>query len=321
MDTPPFTPPAFIVGVGRSGTTLLASILNRHPRVAVTSETHYFRLLGEAGGWEAVARAWPDSAVAFLRGLHQFHLLQMEPHAVVERVRQPSEAALFQALGDRYAEQAGKPLWIEKTPLHLRHLPRIRRLFPHARVLHILRDGRDVAASLCKVRWASDGYVQNLHRWRTELAQAEPFLAQDPHTLTLRYEDLLAAPEATVARACEFLGVEFVPAMLVPDGSEWRLCGRDTRDKRNIALPLLSDNSGKWATALDPALALGAQWLFRADLERWGYEVVSPPPAGRLPTPRSELLCDDPDHIAALPLGDAFVAAAAARGLAIELTP
>lgn len=315
----PFESPAFIVGVGRSGTTLLASMLNRHPMVAVTSETHFFRLLEQAGGWKAIQRNWPEGAIAFLSGLHHFYLLNVDPKQVVERINQPSVGSLFKALGDTYAEQSNKPLWIEKTPLHIRYLDAIRAIFPSSPILHIVRDGRDVALSLCKVDWANDSYVQNLHRWGRELDNAETFFKDDNVTLTISYENLLKNPNQTLKKICDFLAISFEPCMLTPDGSEQKLLERDAEEKQNVTKPVLTNNSGKWAGELSPSLYKGSLWLFRESLEKRGYALGESTGAsnGWMRIPRDWLVHDNPDHMPPLQLGDQFVSRAAEHNLAV----
>jgi len=315
----PFRSPAFIVGVGRSGTTLLASILNRHSKVAVTSETHFFRLLEQNGGWEQVKTNWPEKAISFLSGLHHFYLLGIDPHQVTNNVKQPSIGSLFQALGDTFAKQSQKELWIEKTPLHLRYLDEIRTHFPESPILHILRDGRDVALSLCKVNWANKAYIQNLYRWRNELDQAASFLTHDKNLLTIRYENLLTTPTDTIKDVCNFLGISFEPNMLTPDGSESHLLERDSNIKQNVSRPLIPHNSGKWKTELHAALTMGAQWLFKNDLLKWGYAVSTDTPQKLVRIPKHWLVHDNPDHTPPLLLGDKFVSYTAEHNLTICL--
>lgn len=289
--------------------------------VAVTSETHFFRLLDQAGGWNAIQRDWPNEAISFLSGLHHFYLLNVDAKQIVERANHSSVASLFQALGDTFAEQSKKPLWIEKTPLHIRHLEAIRESFPCSPILHIVRDGRDVALSLCKVDWANNGYVQNLYRWDRELSHAASFLQEDKGTLTISYEGLLSSSSETLEKVCDFLGIPFEPCMLTPDGSERKLLEWGTMEKLNVTKPILTNNSGKWANELTPSLYKGSQWLFRESLGKRGYAVEESPvtPSGWVRVPRDWLVHDNLDYMPSLQLGDQFVSRAAEQDWAIRM--
>ncbi|MEQ1901714.1 MAG: sulfotransferase [Devosia sp.] len=108
-------------------------------------------------------------------------------------------------------EASGKPWLVEKTPRHIRHLPLIRRTVPSARVIIMVRDGRDVTASIG--RRERGNFKAGLDRWvlDTGLAAKERNSAD---VFIQRYEDLVADPEGAIRRICTFLGVEYAPEML-----------------------------------------------------------------------------------------------------------
>ena len=96
-----------------------------------------------------------------------------------------------------------------------RHASRMAELLPEARVIHLLRDPRDVARSAIGMGWAGTLY-HGVDLWRdTEMAwdKVVPQLA-DSQALELRYEALCRNPEAELGRVCEFLGLSYDPAML-----------------------------------------------------------------------------------------------------------
>lgn len=305
--------PAFIVGVGRSGTTLLASILNRHPALCVTPETHFFRILAEhPGGWDEITENWPGSGMGFLSKLHHFYLLSMDAKDIVTSFTTPppSPGTLLSTVGNLYAQKKGKRSWIEKTPLHLHYLHEIRRFFPSSKIIHIVRDGRDVALSLCKVtEWASASYIQNLHRWTKELNDSSAFFKTDPYSLVLKYEDLLNTPQSTIERVCHFLEAEYSDTLLVPDGSEEALIEKNVLYKDNVKHPILADNTGKWKS-LNPHLTSAACALFGNALSSWGYDPESTtlglPPNAKV---QKKLAVSDNVlyDIAPLPLQDDFM--------------
>ena len=107
---------------------------------------------------------------------------------------------------DMEAYLGGFRRWVEKTPAHIRHLGAIFARRPHARVILMLRDGRDVAMSIAKRtgdlsfgarRWVEDNLVGQ--RWW-----------DDPRVLVVKYEDVVAEFDAEMRRVFAFLGEELV---------------------------------------------------------------------------------------------------------------
>jgi hypothetical protein len=279
------TPLAFIVGVPRSGTTLLSAILNRHPLVCVTPETHFYRYLHSTeGGWSAVAADWPAGGVRFLGKMFNAPLFGLDPDDLTTNwVDQPPSSAEFLcAIGSHYASRHGKSRWVEKTPDHVSYLRQLRTDFPEVPVIHMVRDGRDVALSLSQTgwEWQSPYYLSNLAQWVQQVGRGREALAEDRFALAVRYEDLLSSPEATVARVCCFLGLDFVPHILRPDGSEGSLIESGTTVKEAVRRPIMKENRAKWRTALGPELCLISDLSAGPELARWGYEVGVKPAAG-----------------------------------------
>lgn len=201
----------FIVGVGRSGTTLLRMMLDAHPDFAIPAETHFLR---NTGAGPADARQ------------HFLSLLQ----AGGRRNDFPiSDAALRDALGDAplpladcvrrfyalYAAQQGKPRWGDKTPIYVAVMSDISALLPEAAFIHMIRDGRDVAVS-SRSAWFSAGVdvLEHAKTWSGRIRSARRQAQTLPHYLEVRYEHLLIEPERELTRICDFLGVRYAPEML-----------------------------------------------------------------------------------------------------------
>ena len=129
-------------------------------------------------------------------------------------------AAVFEA----YAAERGKPRWGDKTPLYMQHLPLLERLFPTARFVHLIRDGRDAALSFLSVPegimtegWGHPRDAAGFAcQWATEVRAARALGARvgPERFLEVRYEALVAEPEAELRRICSFAGLEYDEAML-----------------------------------------------------------------------------------------------------------
>ena len=151
--------PIFIVGVPRSGTTLLAAMLAAHSRISCGPETHFFRKLSKADEDRLVMPAtWPDAAIDFVCSIEHASFSNRKPIALIEKYdidrrqiadylqqKEPSIANILASITDQYRSKMGKMRWAEKTPDHLMTLHRLRQSFPDAPVVRIIRDPRDVA--------------------------------------------------------------------------------------------------------------------------------------------------------------------------------
>lgn len=105
---------------------------------------------------------------------------------------------------------AGKRVLVEKTPQHIRHMDRIRQAVPGARFVVMVRDGRDVTASIA--RRVGDP-AEGMKRWVCDtLLSRQAEAAAD--TTILRYEDLTEDTEGRIREVCRFIGLPFDPAML-----------------------------------------------------------------------------------------------------------
>lgn len=217
MSTAEQQPMPVIVGVPRSGTTLLRFILDAHPQLAIPPETGF---LMDATLLQSVARApelarrltqLPDSAPAWAD-----FALDAE-HFIESAGRLPESAGLPQVLRlfyQLYAERLGKSRFGDKTPSYLQHMRTIAEHLPEARFIHILRDGRDVALSWRETWFAPEREPQRLvQRWAAMIAEARSQAHGLPY-LELRYDQLLNDPQTQIRRLCEFIELDFHPAML-----------------------------------------------------------------------------------------------------------
>ncbi len=213
----PARPPVpFIVGVGRSGTTMLRLMLDAHPDLAIPPETHFVPDLIDA----IEAGATPEQAVETMTAVRQWGDLHTDPADVVARWKQLDEFTPGPALRsfyEMYAERQSKPRYGEKTPAYVKNMIKIEGSMPEARFIHVIRDGRDVALS----RWkrtlgdkdpAPAGQVAET--WQRRIRRAQRHGRKVSHYLELRYEDLVTDTEPNLRRIAEFLELPWDPVML-----------------------------------------------------------------------------------------------------------
>ena len=226
-DKIPDLPYVFVVGCPRSGTTLLQRMLDAHPMLAVANDTHFIPQAIEKvrAGDETLLSA---ERVEFVRNYKRTARLGIDLRAVDRAAAETNSYTEF--VSALYAEMAkfhGKPLAGEKTPDYVRHIPLLHRLFPNARFVHIIRDGRDVALST--LQWAHEHKGPG----RFDLWQDQPLAVcalwwawqvgsghqagvqiGPRHYLELLYEDLTSEPETQLRRVSEFLDLPYAPEMV-----------------------------------------------------------------------------------------------------------
>lgn len=286
--------PIFVVGVPRSGTTLLAAMLGGHPRLAASPETHFFSKQSQA----ELSRAchdpqWPALAV---KGIAQLRLAQ-QPVIALMGLREaelraqlsrepPTVAGMLAGMMALYSRAHAKHRWVEKTPNHLLHLEQIRAAFPTAPVVRIVRDARDCAHSIRALPWASRSAIANaylIHQWH---ARSQAFFRTDARAYTLRYEDLIAEPERELAAVCRFIGEDFAPQMLDTQAAYANVGSANEPWKKQVGGPLDRNRAQRWKSTLtrDESRAIGIicnhyQADFAYDIEPI-RTVVSIPPIG-----------------------------------------
>jgi hypothetical protein len=239
--------PIFLVGCERSGTTLTMLMLNHHPQIAFFNCYFAVEVMPDEGGWPdmdkyldylATDRLFSGSNLVIDRSLDY-------PHLVNSFLRQKQV-------------ESGKPLVGGKIRDHFHRLLRI---WPDARFIHLIRDGRDVARSLIEMGWVGNmltagEYWLNAERQWEKLSQ----LISPSRWTELRYEDLVKDPNAILSRVCEFMGVAFHPAMLdYPKNSNYG--------------PPSPKMIGQWKRKLRPRDVQLAESLIGDMLVERGYEL------------------------------------------------
>jgi hypothetical protein len=206
----------FIVGCGRSGTTLLRAMCNSHPRLAIPPESHFVVCLAER---HSAPRSFDCSA--FLDDLYRderFDLWQLDREQVEQSLARSSSAdyadAVRQVFGT-WAAVRGKQRYGDKTPVYVLHIERLASLFPEAVFIHLIRDGRDVACSFLELGWAATVEDAALH-WRLRVTRGRRAGRKlGPRRYReLRYEDLVDDPEGSLRELCRAIDLAFSPAML-----------------------------------------------------------------------------------------------------------
>ena len=269
--------PVFVLGVRRSGTTLLRVILDRSPGIAIPDESHFVPQL-------AHRHATPVDAVEFLEDLRRLRTLgrwgidadDVEPLLRSGSTTGEAVAAVYRA----YAAKHGKPRWGDKTPAYMRYLPVLQRLFTDALFVHLIRDGRDCALSFLQMpddaatrTWAHPESAAGFAcQWVSEIrdAQALGLRAGPLRYLEVRYEELVAEPERVVRDVCEFASLPFEPGMLEPE----EVALAEKPHHRRLVEP--PSKRRDWRTEMDENDVRSFEAITGELLAELGYELNDP---------------------------------------------
>jgi hypothetical protein len=293
-----------VVGVARSGTTLLRLMLDAHPRLAIPPETHFIPKLAKAleslpaassasrpgadkGGdahevaFELITthRRWPD-----------FGLDADELRERFDRIDPLTAGDAMRAFYGLYAEHQGKPRWGDKSPSYVRRMRRVASVLPEAHFVHLVRDGRDTALSQVEVDFGPDTVAEAAQQWADGIAKAHRQAKRVGHYMELRYEDLVADPESGLRRVCEFIDLEWDPAMLDYHRSAEQRMAEVTRDfergsgpaipaavraerHTRVAQPPQADRAGRWRTDMSDADRHAFEAIAGETLAGLGYEL------------------------------------------------
>jgi LPS sulfotransferase NodH len=272
--------PFFIVGAARSGTTLLRLMLAAHPRLAIPPESHFLVELIKAerqsGGLESVREQVIQWLIAHRR-LADFGLEPGFIRGTLEALQPLTTRAIADALFGEYTRRQGKVRWGDKTPRYRAYMKELEALYPGARFIHLLRDGRDAALSLLRAGFGPQTWTQAAYAWRNSVRAAwRGREALSPQAyLEVRYEDLLRHPESVLRSICQFLGEEYLPDMLeFSRSAELQVPSWEERWHSKLKESLDRSNVGKWQRELTAEQLLLFQQVAGRELTAAGYPLA-----------------------------------------------
>ncbi len=224
-------PYVFIVGCPRSGTTLLGRMVNAHPQIAITSESHWIPRLFEERKELTPQGLVTSQLIPRLLEDPRFTRWQVDREKL-EALLATSQPVAYQHfvanIFDLYGQRTGKALVGNKTPWFVRRLLLLHALWPTARFVHLIRDGRDVCLSMTNWLGTHQNHPGVFSTWRNDSVftaalwwELHVRLGREAGNLLgpelyyeVRYESMVANPEEDCAALCTFLGLPYDHAML-----------------------------------------------------------------------------------------------------------
>lgn len=266
----------FIVGSARSGTTLLRMLLNAHPQVAVPPESRFITELysgDEVGVSEFLRR---------LESHQRFARWELSIDEVAVQLEGRDRAPFVEAIDAvyrAYAQARGKIYWGDKTPRYVENIPLLSKLWPRARFVHMVRDGRAVALSYADVSFGPTTVARAARLWSTRVRQGmlagRSLPAGRYHEL--HYEALVEEPEAEIRILCRFLGFRYDASMFdYVERSRGEVLDRARASNPNVTSPIHLTRSWREQMPLPQVEAFEA--VAGDVLSDLGYERACPAP-------------------------------------------
>jgi hypothetical protein len=295
------TPAPFVVGVTRSGTTLLRMMLDSHPQLAIPPETHFVSDLIEV--FQESGQPTVEEALAAIEGNRRWGDFHLDGGELRERLAATDPLNVSDALRafyELYADKQGKPRWGDKTPIYINRMLLIQRALPEARFVHLIRDGRDAALSRAKRVLTEPTPIPKVaERWKGRILRAREQADRLPHYLEIHYEDLVRETEPTLRKVCEFVELDFSSEMLryheraeermaemardLPSEGDKPLRPADHRVEAHRLTQEPPDPSrlGRWRRDMSPQDQAAFEEVAGDLLAELGYEVTGEHLAGR----------------------------------------
>lgn len=274
------------VGCGRSGTTLLRNMFDSHSALAMTHESHFIGPLAKVRSrYEAEGGFNSDAFVADLFADANFVRQGLDVEDVrsaLKAARPTSYPEAVRAVFSAYAARDGKPLYGDKTPGSVTQIELLAELFPEAKFVHIIRDGRAVALSyLERPEWGPGTMAEAANHWKNRVKRGRNAgkVIGAGRYMEVRYEDVVADPEAVARAVCDFLGLQFEEGMLRyhEKSKEFIASTKDPEAFKNLSRPI-TGGLRTWEEEISP----GDKHLFEAIagdlLVELGYPVSAASP-------------------------------------------
>jgi hypothetical protein len=264
----------FIVGPPRSGTTLLQGILASHSEVSTLPETHFFEELVPLFGKNECNPniIVDDNSSRIIRNAIRISGYELE-NKYMQDLCGVSLREAFNSILKIFIKSNSK-IVLEKTPGHARFIPEIRRFFPEAKIIGIIRHPVESVASMRNLR------PVNFRDERVKYISTLKILANywalncrgiidnlDQNTMLVRYEDLIDTPKEMIYKLCSFIGINFEADMLTgfSKGADRFLKIAYEPWKREILEGHFVDNRYKWRNKLSP----GRIWIIEDTVKEY----------------------------------------------------
>lgn len=212
--------PVFIAGCDRSGTTLLGDLLGSSSWSVVTPESQFIHDLLIRFGLqsfcdEQAAANWLQAHFRYSAWNLALTTSQLASKIDIKQPRKTIENLVAAYVSQHHPAKLAADIWIDHTPDNFKYQAMLKSLYPEARFIHIVRDGRAVCASIKPLDWGPNNAYMASRHWATRLQEAMAVeFAEGDNCMRVRFEDLLHKPEKTIRDLCNFIHLPFDQELL-----------------------------------------------------------------------------------------------------------
>lgn len=257
--------PIFIVGVGRSGTSLLQGMLNSHKEISFPPETHFIR------SYISRNKILEDVKEKLL---NDKDLLKLNIPLEIVFSESTNLNNFYIKLLIRYMRKQNKKIVGDKDPKNIEYLKLIHSIFPNAIIIHIYRDPRAVIASRMKAKWSLDKpFWQHLLAYKSQLNYGRN-IGKELFTnyIEIKYENLVQDPVYELEYLCKSINLEFDNNMIEFYRSASDIVqGNELSWKNNLFNPLMKDNIDKWKKVLSKNQKTLIEYVLEKEMNLLGY--------------------------------------------------
>ncbi len=270
-----FKGPLFVVGMPRSGTKLLRDLLNNHPLISIPDrETSFFphwvrnwNKFGDLSTLQNFTSFYKNSMKSpyFYFSSKSDKIIDLE--IWFKKCRDFTPAGVFEALlrHDAKVSETSEIIWGDKSPDYLHHIILLKKHFPEAKFIHIIRDVRDHCLSMNKA-WGKN-MSRSAQRWVNEVTQARGDIRGfEGDNLEILYEHLIGDPQSQIERICSYLNLEYLPEM-----TTLKKPAESIGDAKG-AYHIVSENKNKYLLEIDSKTLNKIEAIASSTLKALGYD-------------------------------------------------
>jgi hypothetical protein len=277
--------PIFIIGTERSGTNLIRLILNSHPNIAIPHPPHimknFFGLEPSYGplSGDRNFKLLINDVVRSVE-LHPYPWgIVLDKEKIFSQARDRSLISIYFAIYGQYLESTGKKRWGCKSTFMIDHVALVRKYYPNAKFIYMVRDCRDVAISAKKTIFNRYSVYYTAGLWKKEQQTGMYWLSKlsKDEIFLLRYEDLLTGPEGVVRALCVFLNEQYIEGMLTFfNGAEAKKSAGLSSAWENTSKPILKNNFDKFKKGLKAGEISLVEAIASEELDYFSYQLTEP---------------------------------------------
>lgn len=265
----------FIVGMNGSGTTMLADCLNNHPliyfhRAEIKTIPYYYFTISKYGdlkdenNFKKLLKDFSNNSGFLASNNH----VPVEIPINFDTLNEKSLSKVIDLTFSFFASRLNKPIWGDHSPKYAAFIPELIELFPKAKIIHIIRDGRDCAQSFNR-RFGQNIY-RTVFQWKKLVRKArdDGLAAGGERYFEIKYEDLTGSPEHYMKKICSFLDVPFDRKVL--SSNMPMFMAENPREQNGTIV----QNTGKWRKIFTNTQIRKLEDIAGATIADVGYEVM-----------------------------------------------